>query len=104
LNEDGATCAVGELALLAGVDKQTLLDASIRNISADVDVYPPLGVIQKAITKNLGLNVRQLQDIQQLNDDNAESVEDRQRLILAYLDAQFPDLKDPAPEQPDNAA
>jgi hypothetical protein len=84
LNDDGQTCALGYLALKAGVDKLTLLAAGPVAISWAEDNGSPIDEIYKHIKSRFGLLINQQNIIQQLNDKGLDPSE-RRKTIVEYV-------------------
>lgn len=76
MDDEGNTCAIGMLALKAGVAKRT-----VQRASGSILANPPL---YRAIEKKFGLSVDQQSDVQRLN-DMWSTPAPRRKSILAYL-------------------
>jgi hypothetical protein len=72
IDERGRTCAIGALAMEAGVPKQVLRQARSADIdfgrACDEEEYQAIKEIRKAIRARFGLTTRQMQQIQNAND------------------------------------
>jgi hypothetical protein len=96
IDKDGCTCAIGKLALVAGVPRHTLRKAG--NAAIDVssdDEDTPLGKInavikiREAIHKKFGLSYDLQGSIQRQN-DLYDTPEDRRVAILGFIASQKP--------------
>jgi hypothetical protein len=68
IDDSGLTCAIGCLALAAGVRKKTLESVNYTGISESFVEYPALKRIVEAIERKFGLNQYQQYYIQAAND------------------------------------
>lgn len=78
----GKTCAIGCLALLSGVSKDTLKDGDATRICGFDDSVLRIAL---AISKRFDLSLTQLSEIQDMNDDSHNDIATRRRLIVKYL-------------------
>ena len=79
------TCAIGALALAAGVNELTLLEADANgcpSITSEDNKF--MGVIRGAIEQKFGLTTGEMRAIQQLN-DSCPTPEARREAIRAYV-------------------
>lgn len=99
LNEQGQTCPIGCLALLAGVPRPVLIGAGSRCIDGEPD-NPRIAEIAEAVCGHFGLTVPALAEIQETNDatygDTGKPlpVETRRRRVLALVNTEPDDFTD----------
>lgn len=68
IDSSGLTCAIGCLALAAGVRRKTLEAVNYYSITESFEEYPGLKLIVDAIERKFGLNQAQQGSIQYAND------------------------------------
>jgi hypothetical protein len=80
INKKGDTCAIGKLALLAGVRRSVLRKLGSDRISEEV-----CNAVSSAITRKFGLDASNQDRIQILNDHN-NTIKSRRNSIVNYLE------------------
>lgn len=77
----GQTCAIGALALAAGVKKKLLKEQNDAGI--DCKIMKP---VASRIRKKFGMSIDEMAEIQEANDNIMDDVKERRREVLAVLD------------------